>query len=81
MAVMTPCYKCEKRYIGCKSYCEPWQEWLAKHEAEKEKERQVKAKDNIATDFLKQQTHRMRNDSRRRSYYKNYAGRVTELPE
>lgn len=34
--------ECQKRYIGCRSECEAYHEWLAKHEAERQNEYKYK---------------------------------------
>lgn len=47
MAVMSPCYKCEKRYPGCHSHCDDYKAWRGDFDAKKqavktEKERKMK---------------------------------------
>ena len=48
---------CEKRYIGCQSWCEEYQDWLAAHEEEKSK--YYAAKRNEADSFLISQINRI----------------------
>lgn len=31
-----PCYKCDRRQVGCHSGCEGYKEWLKETEAERE---------------------------------------------
>ena len=58
----SPCYNggqdCPRRYVGCKAECEAWHEWLAVHEAEREKIRGNKR--NEADVFLHGWRRRMR---------------------
>lgn len=60
---------CPRRYIGCRAECEAYHEWLAKHEAEKE--RAQKNKHNEADDFLIGQQERVKR-ARHRDYMRGY---------
>lgn len=59
-----PCYKdkvdCPRRYVGCRAECEAWHEWLAAHEAERERIREVKNRELTVDDFLNKQGQRTR---------------------
>ena len=35
--------ECQKRYIGCRTECEQYHEWLTKHEVERQNEREYKS--------------------------------------
>ena len=61
---MNPCYNdgkdCPKRYVGCKTDCEKWHEWLAIHEAKKEAIRRNKYAGNEADEFARDRTNRLK---------------------
>lgn len=58
----SPCWNngddCPRRYIGCRAECEAWHEWLAEHEAKKEKIRQNRNKEDDVNGFLALQNKR-----------------------
>ncbi len=53
-----PCFHdgldCQSRYVGCKSWCKAWHEWLVIHEEEKAAIRQKKMTERTVDDFLAQ---------------------------
>jgi hypothetical protein len=73
----SPCFDtttrtdCPRRCVGCKIDCPDWEEWLAIHEEEKAKIREMKAIEEAADGFLIGQKERTRKDVLRRSERKN----------
>ena len=44
--------ECPRRYIGCRADCEAYHDWLAKHEAEKKRERKNREYEMEVDGFL-----------------------------
>lgn len=61
--------ECSRRYIGCRSECEEYHDWMVKHETEMEQQR--KGKKNEADDFLIEQSERVKR-ARHRDYMRGY---------
>lgn len=64
MKTNPPCYRdgqdCPKRYVGCRAWCDPWQEYLAAHEKEMEEKRKAIAHRDDVNAFMAGQTKRAR---------------------
>lgn len=62
------CYKCEERYVGCKSDCPRWAKYAEKKKAEYERRRRI---NETTTDFYDVGFHSKRKadvKSKRRVY-------------
>ena len=68
-----PCWNngedCKKRYVGCRTECEAWLEYLAIHEKECEEIRKKKSDERDAETFMVESGKRTKL-SRRREYYR-----------
>ena len=51
---------CPRRYVGCRAECEDWHEWLAAHEAKRERIREARDLELTVDDFLNKQGQRTR---------------------
>ena len=75
-----PCFNretrtdCPKRYVGCKSDCAAWHEWLAVHAEELKLENERKRNERIAKDFLIMHGDRWRKSSQQRTDGKRRTG-------
>jgi len=58
--------ECPRRYIGCRAECEEYHKWMAKHEEECDRERQMKHAENDADSFSIDQGKRVGNLRRQR---------------
>lgn len=67
----SPCFKCERRYIGCHASCEKYHEYLAIHAAEKDKINRAKYADCDVRTFLIEQGQRVKL-AQHREYMREY---------
>lgn len=60
----SPCFNdgndCPRRHVGCRAECTEWQDWLAKHEQEREKRKKKLYAENDVNGFLSTRRTRIR---------------------
>lgn len=65
-APIPPCYCCEDRIPACHDACERYKAWKIDHENLKEREREIKSRDKITTDYTVKSYERMLKKSRKK---------------